>query len=62
MVNNLSQIKYYKYQKLGYYTNNFLKLGLVLATFVLVTKAKKKDNIVSARILYIYYIFYFCKN
>lgn len=38
------------------------KLVLILATFTLVTKAKKENKIVLKRVLSIYYLFYFWKN
>lgn len=38
------------------------KLVLVLASFELLTKINKKDNIVLKSVSYIYYLLRFCKN
>lgn len=38
------------------------KLVLILATFILIAKANKKNKVVLARILYIHYLLYFYKN
>lgn len=40
----------------------FNKLALVVANFVLVTKASKKNNVTLVKVLCIYYLLRFYKN
>lgn len=66
MAFDLKKIKYYNCNKKSYYWNNCIKLSkklfLVLANSAPITGASRENEIVLKKILYIYYLLYFCKD